>query len=169
MFATLTFKENIEDIKKANYEFLKFIKRMRCGYGDFKYLAVIEFQDRGAIHYHMISDFGYIKHSELEKIWGQGFVWIKDLMKAKNGKPCDNVAAYVVKYMNKDLFEPRLMGQQAYLRSRNLKKPKAEYENLTQDQLFEKYGLKVEFKDIPGLLEWGKKQNYFYLGGFDTK
>ena len=33
---------------------------------------------------------------------GQGFVWIKDLMKAKNGKPCDNVAAYVVKYMNKD-------------------------------------------------------------------
>ena len=61
------------------------------------------------------------------------------------------------------------MGQQDYLRSRNLKKPKAEYENLTQDQLFEKYGLKVEFKDIAGLLEWGKKQNYFYLGGFDTK
>ncbi|GAI10009.1 unnamed protein product, partial [marine sediment metagenome] len=41
----------------TNREFKKFIQRLRYQYGDFKYMAVIEFQDRGAIHYHMISDF----------------------------------------------------------------------------------------------------------------
>jgi len=61
------------------------------------------------------------------------------------------------------------MGQQAYLRSKNLTEPKAGFENLTQDELFKKYGLKVDFKDISDLQIWGKKQNYFYLGGFDTK
>jgi hypothetical protein len=60
MFTTLTFRENLHNIKEANYEFLKFIKRVKYKFGDFKYLAVIEFQDRGAIHYHMISDFRYI-------------------------------------------------------------------------------------------------------------
>jgi hypothetical protein len=168
-FITLTFPENIQDIKMANYEFLKFIKRLRYKYGEFRYLAVIEFQERGAIHYHMLADFGYIKQQEIFEIWGHGWVWIKDLLTAKNGKPCDNVAAYLIKYINKDLFDKRLMGQQAYLRSRNLKEPTVVYENLSQDELFKKYGLKVDFKDLTSLLDWGKKQNYFYFNSFMTK
>ena len=86
-----------------------------------------------------------------------------------NYTPCDYVAAYLIKYMNKDLFDERLMGQQAYLRSRNLKEPPVVYENLSQDELFKKYGLKVGFRDIAKLFDWGKKQNYFYLNGFMTK
>ena len=83
-FITLTFKENLTDVKKANYEYMKFIQRLRYRYGDFKYIAVIEFQKRGAVHYHMISNLPYIDNSKLCEIWGQGFVKINDIRHVDN-------------------------------------------------------------------------------------
>ena len=102
----------------ANYEFMKFIQRLKYNYGDFKYLAVIQFQERGAVHYHMLADFGYIEHSELKKIWGKGFVWIRDLLKSNNGKAVDNVGAYIVKYMDKNILDERVMGKRLILLQR---------------------------------------------------
>jgi hypothetical protein len=144
MFTTLTFRENFQNIQEANYAFLKFIKRVKYKFGDFKYLVVIEFQDRGAIHYHMISDFGYIKHSKLGKIWGNGFEWIRDLLKSNNGKPVDNVGAYIVKYMNKDILDERLMGKKAYFTSKNLKRPEIFHEDLDMQDCLKKYNLSVD-------------------------
>ncbi|MGM9458151.1 rolling circle replication-associated protein, partial [Lacticaseibacillus rhamnosus] len=60
-FVTFTFAENVKDIDQANREWKKFVQRLRRRYGDFKYLSVIEFQKRGAVHYHMISDLPYVK------------------------------------------------------------------------------------------------------------
>ncbi|TET15424.1 MAG: Rep protein [Actinobacteria bacterium] len=140
-FFTATFKDNITGMDYANNEFKKFIKRIKYKYRDFKYLAVVEFQKRGAIHYHMLSDFDYIEHSELEKIWGNGFVWIKDLLTGKKGKPVDNVGAYIVKYMNKKNIDKRLMGKKAYFTSRNLARPEIAYENIGLNECFEKYDL----------------------------
>ena len=128
-------------MNRANNEFKKFIQRLKYHYGYFKYLAVVEFQKSGAIHYHMLSDFGYIEHSDLEKIWENGFVWINDLLKSNNGKPVDNVGAYIVKYMDKDILDARLMGKKAYFTSKNLKKPEIIYENLSLIDCFEKYNL----------------------------
>ena len=58
-FMTLTFKDNIQDVKYTNVEFKKFIKRLNYYlYNEkkqnLKYLAVWEKQKRGAIHYHII-------------------------------------------------------------------------------------------------------------------
>jgi len=58
-------------------------------------LAVIQFQDRGAIHYHMMSDLPYIPKAKLSKIWGNGFIKINDITNV------DNVGAYLIGYMNK--------------------------------------------------------------------
>ncbi|MBA7508766.1 hypothetical protein ES705_00699 [subsurface metagenome] len=140
-FFTATFADNITDMDFANNEFKKFIKRIKYQYGDFKYLAVVEFQKRGAIHYHMLSDFGYIEQTDLEKIWGNGFVWIRELLTANKGKPVDNVGAYLVKYMNKNIIDKRLMGKKAYFTSRNLVRPEIVYENLSLDDCFKKYDL----------------------------
>ncbi len=140
-FFTATFKDNITNMDYANGQFKKFIKRIKYKYGDFKYLAVVEFQKRGAIHYHMLSDFGYIEHSDLEKLWGNGFVWIKDLLTGNNGKPVDNVGAYIVKYMNKNNIDKRLMGKKAYFTSRNLVRPEIVYEDIGLDECFEKYDI----------------------------
>ena len=119
----MTFGENVTGIKIANIEFKKFIQRLRNNpeYGFFKYLAVIQFQDRGAIHYHMLANLDYIDKDELSKIWGNGFVKINDITKV------DNVGAYILGYMNKKINDKRLLRNKAYLISKNLDKPKELY------------------------------------------
>lgn len=59
-FITLTFKENITDLSYANREFHKFTSKVsrRCkklGF-EYKYIGVPEFQKRGAVHYHLLTN-----------------------------------------------------------------------------------------------------------------
>lgn len=53
-FLTLTFKENITDINFAWREFDKFIKRVKTRFENFQFMNVIEFQERGAVHFHLL-------------------------------------------------------------------------------------------------------------------
>lgn len=130
-FLTLTFKDNVTDLDYANSEFKKFIKRvnyqvLKTKKSKLKYVAVIEFQERGAIHYHMICDLPYIDVNELQQIWGLGFIKLNKIKgnKEKFGSSeCDNVGAYVCKYMTKENTDDRLRGRKMYLMSRNLDKP----------------------------------------------
>lgn len=116
-FITLTFKDNLKDVRTANKEFKKFIQKMRYRYGNFKYANVIQFQNRGAVHYHMMSDLPYIPHEKLMKIWGHGFVGINEI------NHVDNVGAYMMPYMSKDMNDTRLMGEKSYMTSKNLIRP----------------------------------------------
>lgn len=123
-FVTLTFDNlrdfDITDVKACYAYFKNFIKRLQYRYKGFLYLAVVEFQDkrgRGAVHYHMICNLPYIKKSELQKLWGAGFVKINVIDKV------DNIGAYVVKYMTKDTDDKRLCGLKAYYHSRDLEQP----------------------------------------------
>lgn len=123
-FVTLTFdndqKHNIKDVKECNKAFDLFTHRIRRRYPDFKYVAVIEFQDkndRGAVHYHMVCNLPYIKQKELSEIWGSGLVWINRIDQV------DNVGAYVIKYMITDMDDLRLMGLKAYNCSKGLTSP----------------------------------------------
>lgn len=118
-FVTLTFADNVTDLRAANYEWKKFKQRLefKIGY-KLQYLVVIEFQKRGAIHYHVIMfNLPYIKNKDLQGIWRNGFVKINKI------NNCDNVGAYVCKYLSKDLFDDRLGGQKMYFSSRGLEKP----------------------------------------------
>ena len=123
-FVTLTFNDkmpfDIRDVKACNQYFRKFVMRMKYRYPDFKYVAVIEFQDkngRGAVHYHLICNLPYLKKGDLSQIWGAGFVKINSIDKV------DNVGAYVIKYMTEDMDDKRLCGLNAYLHSRGLEEP----------------------------------------------
>lgn len=118
-FLTLTFAENVQDIKAANYEFKKFIQRLNYNMGyKVSYLTVIEFQKRGAIHYHtIVFNMDYIKVSELQAIWGNGYVRINRI------NHVDNVGAYICKYLTKDNDDTRLLEKKMWFRSRGLKEP----------------------------------------------
>lgn len=118
-FFTITHAENITAIKYSNNKFRSFIKRLNrfLGYKA-EYVAVIEFQKRGAIHYHVIFfNLPYIKKKELSNLWGRGYVQINRI------KHVNNVGAYVSKYMGKDLEDERLYGEKCYFCSRGLHKP----------------------------------------------
>ncbi|HGD0575772.1 TPA: hypothetical protein ACG7AG_002668 [Clostridium perfringens] len=126
-FVTLTFAENIKDVKQAKIIFKNFIKRFNYylslkNQKQLKYVYVVEFQDennRGAVHFHVIFfNLNFIKSNILEKIWDNGFVKINLI------KHVDNVGAYVVKYMNKGVSDERLTNSDLYGRSRgNLREP----------------------------------------------
>ena len=148
-FITLTFNTDVKDIKSANVEFKKFIQRMRYKINkNFSYIAVIQFMKNGRVHYHMMSDMGFIKKSVLNEIWGNGYIKINRMDKQNNGKGVDNVGAYLVKYMNKDTQDKRLLGNKAYLISRNIKKPEVLIGEEARDFLIKKGVQKTEPVDV---------------------
>lgn len=144
-FITLTFKENMTDIDEANKIFKKFVRYLRKYIEKIKYVAVIEFQKRGAIHYHMLCNIPYIKHSVLLDYWrrsgSDGSVNIQGI------KHVDNVGAYITSYMMKNAGDPRLKGKKMYLCSKGLDKPK-EYNSYSAELIINEYikeGKKVVF------------------------
>lgn len=128
-FITLTYAENMQDLEKADDDFKKFIKRFKYKYkiDDFKYIAVREFQKRGAIHYHLLCNWSYefsdeehIKEMERyfgQDLWGNGFVDIKPI------DHVDNVGAYLIKYMTKHVAIELFKGKKMYLCSKGLERP----------------------------------------------
>lgn len=120
-FVTLTFASNdefdITDVKQCNRKFTNFVKRLNRRYDGLKYVSVIEFQKRGAVHYHMICNLPFVKKKELQELWGLGFVKINKI------EHVDNVGAYVSKYMSKEAADERLRGFRGYNASNNLERP----------------------------------------------
>jgi hypothetical protein len=81
----------------------------------------MEFQKRGAIHYHAIYfNIPYI--GGLRKIvaetWSHGFINLQSVRHVKS------LGAYISKYLQVDLDDKRLCGKKAYFGSRGLIKPK---------------------------------------------
>src|SRR5690606_27837965 len=91
----------------------------------FSYIAVSEFQKRGAIHFHALfwglpaEVFSQERQTRtIALIWKQGFVYMKET----DGN--DKLSSYLAKYMVKTFTDPRLKNKKAYLASRNIKRPK---------------------------------------------
>lgn len=141
-FITLTFKDNVTDISYANKKFNQFISNVRKLKKDFKYLAVPEFQKRGAVHYHLLSNLNYddgviipqknkkgnaINIDSLYdvKYWSFGFCRV-DFIKNNYKK----IFSYLTKYMTKDI-DDRLFSKKRYLFSQNLNRPIINYCNET--------------------------------------
>lgn len=142
-FLTLTFADNITDLEVANKEFKTFIQRLNylLDY-KFEYVAVVEFQKRGAVHYHLLCnlqcDFE-ISHKTKKKndnqkyyewllaknVWKNGFVTVQPLTSnpEKYSKDVDNLGAYLVKYMTKEVENNLLEGKKNYFTSKGLNKP----------------------------------------------
>lgn len=134
-FITLTFEENIIDINIANKRLKYFIDKIRRIYKDFKYICVPEFQKRGAVHYHLltnidINDNRFIYSQEDNekfkhiKYWLDGFTKVDDI---KND--IKKIIGYISKYMTKDA-DNRLYNRHRYFYSRNLKSPKINFLDL---------------------------------------
>lgn len=123
-FLTLTFVSNA-DIEFGLLCFKDFNRRAKKEFGDsFSFIAVPEFQKRGAIHFHLlvwgIADH-YVKKERatryIQSLWARGFV---DIIPT-DGSP--KLASYLSKYMQKALQDPRLYGRRAYYCSRNVMRP----------------------------------------------
>jgi hypothetical protein len=168
-FLTLTFKANIRNIEYGKKEFREFIRRLNYEVfntkkAELRYIAVTEFQKRGAIHYHVIFfNLSYRPRQILKRIWGHGHIDIRAVDNAYDA------GAYVTKYMVKDLNDKRLKGEKAYFCSKGLLKPKIVYHQPLIDLLIRQlpYASVVEEKvDIPVKYLLSMNQTKFNLKEF---
>jgi len=115
-FITLTFKKNMTDVQESNLLFKKFRQRVEYHLGrKLSFINVIEFQKRGAVHYHCLNNLPYIRKDELSKIWGQGFIQINRINNVSN------IGAYVCKYLTKEAM--KISGKKKYFHSLDLNYP----------------------------------------------
>jgi len=122
---TLTYAENMGDIRTGWRDFRNFTNALRGRYGmGFRYICVPEFQERGAVHFHnVVWGFpegvlkGERRDRSLAKAWGNGYIFIK--------KTYGDIGLgwYLSKYLGKARKDKRLAHQKAYSASRNCKRP----------------------------------------------
>ncbi len=123
-FLTLTYAENMT--QPTNADFTLFIKRLNYKLYKSKrsllhYIAVIEFQKRGAVHYHIvIFNLPFMERdlyfSAFEECWGHGFVKIRTV-------PDKGVGRYITKNYITKADDFRLWGNKSYFTSRGLYRP----------------------------------------------
>ena len=127
-FLTITFKENITDYDLAFNYWTRFKKKVEYHYKiKLQYCGVVEFQKRGAIHFHIcLFNVGYMEQEKLYNMWNSIVPGGINIQGIKNNQ-CDNVGAYMTHYMNKDLEnsfgKDEYKGKKRYFYSRGLKEP----------------------------------------------
>lgn len=114
-FMTLTYAENMQDIERFYYDFKMMMKTLKRKGVALKYLYVLEYQERGAIHCHMIIfNDEYIPWQTLRQAWGKGNIDIHQIRHIKN------LGSYVCKYLTKDTLAE--YNSKSYSVSRGLQK-----------------------------------------------
>ncbi len=131
-FVTLTYSNNMQDVKKAKKDIRLFFIKLKKWWndpkrfehlGELKYFYVYEYQERGAIHFHIIFN-RKIHKSMLAEWWSHGFNDLRVVRKGTN----EFVIKYLGKYVTKSLDDAKSLNQEdvgikAYAFSRNCKNP----------------------------------------------
>jgi len=147
---TLTYRKNERSLSKAYKHFTAFVQSLRyCQKTQFKYIAVPEFQERGAVHFHALV-WGLDEKMVLEeretrkiaKLWSHGFIYIKQT----DGR--EGIAFYLAKYMVKAFLDPQLKNQKSYVCSRNLERPVIQKHTGSKSQIELFYGALVKIKEV---------------------
>jgi len=153
---TLTYKENMTDRKTAVNDFNLFMKRLnyRLKWGSLAYVAVMERQKRGAIHFHLALN-KRIEFETMGNVWGLGFVMVSQF----SGE-LDRVAGYMSKYLKKEMENDlNDEGDKLYFNSKGLARPKKGQGMLTSQELQEIKNIavvSVDFEDTSA--SWHKVQ-----------
>lgn len=115
-FLTLTYAENMQDLQTFYHDWKMFVQRMKRKGFTLQYLYVLEYQERGAIHAHVIIfNDEYIPIEAIESAWGNGFVKINAI------KEIRNLGAYVCKYLTKETLSE--YNSKSYHASKGLIRP----------------------------------------------
>jgi len=95
---TLTYKDNVTDTKRLYSDFKRFMTRLKRKYQDkstIDYMSVVEPQERGAWHCHVLLRFNdvpklFVSNNLIRELWGQG-----KIVSTKSLKNIDNIGVYL--------------------------------------------------------------------------
>jgi hypothetical protein len=162
-FITLTYEKEDVSLDEAARDFENWVKRMRERYGDYKYLAVRSFQERGTLHFHLLADLPTIARAELANgtfsaIWGHGSVDLRRIYCLSMEERRNRLKQDLLKNLRNFKADERSYGKRLFLQSKNLIVPptiKGDF-----DELMER--LKVKGY-VPKLVE-SRQFSVEYLG-----
>ncbi len=152
-FITLTYAENLKEIDVATKDFRNFIDKIKRIDKNLKYICIPEFQKRGAVHFHIltnidIKDTRFISEQKGKKQFKHIKYWNKGYTKVdKLNNDIKKIIGYISKYMTKDI-DNRLFNRHRYYFSRNLKKPLVNYLNLSNSRDLVYYKKILKSKNI---------------------
>lgn len=116
---TLTYAENMTDREQAIKDLMRFIRVMRKKFPRWQSVAVLEYQKRGAVHFH-IGLGGFYDINDVRAAWenivGRGAVNMAFEPRGK-GNSCSKLAGYMAKYLSKDVDEGRKPGDHRYFKT----------------------------------------------------
>lgn len=123
-FLTLTFHKNIASLSEANIYLTKFIRQVNSYFAfclpvKLKYVCVPEFQERGAIHYHLVLfnlPFADRIFTKLRKFWPDRF----ELKAISRQGGVSYISDYLIKYLTKQSLDARFFNKKRYSVSRGV-------------------------------------------------
>jgi len=126
---TLTYRENVTDLARAEEDLRQFLRLVRERHAQFPYVAVWERQKRGAIHWHLgvpgFQNVRFLRRCWLEVVGeGNGNIDVRGPRGDKSS--CASLARYIAKYILKGQ-EGRRRGQHRYRCSVGIIVPKEVY------------------------------------------
>ena len=167
VLVTVTYSTNQTDLGCGYEDWKTFARNMCKRFGkNIRYIAVPEFQRRGAVHFHALywglpSDTANKERDTrlVASLWGHGYVDVY----LTDGR--ENLAGYLSKYMSKAYYDERMFGRRMYRCSRNIFRPLVE-KKVGMWYLSEMYGIGVDnppCKDKEFQTQWlGKGRFRFY-------
>ncbi|MBI6042190.1 rolling circle replication-associated protein [Clostridium perfringens] len=119
-FITLTYAENMQNLEESLKHLKAFLRKLRNDNKDLVYIYVIEYQSRGAIHYHLLTSIEVEETHSFnskfaERYWKYGFIYLQQVNNIAN------ISKYIACYMTKDMIET--YGKKVYSHSKNLVEP----------------------------------------------
>lgn len=130
-FITLTYADNMQDIKQGKLDLNYWLKNVKKVKRDFKYIAIPEFQKRGAVHFHILTNLSLQDNNIIipqedkrfykVKYWSKGFSNVQFF-----NNDMKKVVGYISKYMTEDC-DNRLFAIRRFTTSQNLDKPVEEF------------------------------------------
>lgn len=135
---TLTYRENMQDEKRAQRDFQAFRRRLEA-LGAFPYVATLERQERGAIHLHVaVQHFpALLKNEHGTKVKSYNVIrsiWRRvvgadngniDLTRPRGSNSAHRIASYIAKYVSKAVGEGHF-NKKSYWSSKAISVPKGE-------------------------------------------
>lgn len=123
---TLTYRDNRQNARKSYQDLKRFIRLVRKRYPGWAYLAVHEFQKRGAVHFHLavrgFQDVRFLRNQWLAVV-GQGNIDVQASGRRGAGIwKLPKLALYLSKYIMKNATEAN--GRQRYRVSEGIELPR---------------------------------------------
>jgi hypothetical protein len=137
---TLTKQANLDLTQAAGY-FKKFTRDIsNLLHYRLQYVSVPEFQERGAVHYHMLMfNFPFMDkvYTKLRGYWNNERLQLNTI--PNQGNLNSNVK-YITKYITKQATDPRFFNRRRYYPSKGLRRPI----EITNDQMIEMIGWSLQ-------------------------